>query len=215
MTNLIWFKFLAITGAVFAVLGTVIAGIIYRGKEGERYSPFNHFISELGEMGVSRLAPAFNLGLILSGITLIPAALCLGMTLPGVLAKLGMAAGVICAVSLALVGIFPMNKTRPHGKAAVTFFRTGLAMVAFFSLAIAFQEGDEVLLSRGYALAGLPPILAFGAFLILIGRAYQEDDEPLAVEGVQRPKFWHLAAVEWSIFLAVLLWFILLGLGLG
>ncbi len=212
----IWFKISGIAGAAAAAIGTVFAAAFYRGKKGERYSPFNHFISELGELGVSKFARVFNLSLILSGLALIPASLSLGMILPGLLAKLGMLAGVICAVSLALVGAFPMNEIKPHGKAAISYFRTGLAMVILFSLAIAFQSGDGATLSRWYALAGLPPILAFTSFLILIGQKYKEDEkeDPLATDGVQRPKFWYLAVVEWSIFLSVLLWFLLIALGL-
>lgn len=214
--NPIWFRISGFAGAAFAVLGAVIAAVVYRGKAGEPYSPFNHFISELGEVGVSRLAVVFNMGLILSGIALIPASLSLGLILPGWLAKLGMAAGVICAISLALVGVFPMNHIEPHGKAAVAYFRSGLAMVALFSLAIALQPADGTILARGYALAGLPTILAFGSFLVLIGKAYQETDEPLAAkEGAQRTRFWHLAVVEWLVFLTVLLWFLLIALGLG
>jgi hypothetical protein len=127
-----------------------------------------------------------------------------------------MIAGVICSVSLALVGVFPMNKIKPHGKAAIAYFRTGLGMVGFFSLAIALQPNNLGLVSRWAALAGLPPILVFGIFLLLTGRAYQKEDgeEPLSTEGVQRLRFWHLAAVEWLIFLTVLLWFFLIALGL-
>ena len=88
-------------------------------------------------------------------------------------------------------------------------------MVTLFSLAIAFQPGEVI--SPWFALAGLPPILSFGTFLVLVGRAYRDDQEadPLATEDVPRPRFWGLAAVEWSIFLTVLLWFLLIALGLG
>lgn len=215
LANPFWFKVFGFAGAGIALLGAVIAGVAYRGSDGERYSPLNHFISELGEEGVSKLAPVFNLGLILAGLALAPASLSLGLILPGILAKLGLAAGVVNAVSLALVGVFPMNKMDPHGKAAVTYFRTGLAMVALFSLAIAFHPGVGAGLPRGYALAGLPTILAFGSFLVLIGRAYQDGEEnPLRAEDGPRARFWLLAAVEWSIFLTVLLWFGLIALGL-
>ena len=216
MANPTWFKLFGILGAGVALLGSVIAASVYSGKQGQRYSTFNHFISELGEVGVSRLAPVFNLSLILSGLALLPASLSLGLALPGLLAKLGLAAGVVSAVSLALVGVFPMNRIDPHGKAAVTYFRAGLAMVALFSLAIAFQPAERLILPRGYALAGVPALLAFGSFLVLIGRAYRDgDDEPLGTEDVQRPRFWLLAVVEWFVFLTVLLWFGLIALGLG
>jgi hypothetical membrane protein len=216
LANPIWFKLLGFAGAAIALLGSVIAGAAYRGKAGERYSPFNHFISELGEEGVSQLAPVFNISLFLSGLALLLATLSLGLLLPGFLAKLGLAAGVVSAVSLALVGVFPMNKMNPHGKAAVTYFRTGLAMVALFSLAIAFQPDAGAVLSHGVALAGVPTVLSFGSFLVLVGREYRNGEEnPLKTENAPRPRFWLLAAVEWSIFVTLLLWFGLIALGLG
>jgi hypothetical membrane protein len=210
----VWFKIFAMVGGAAAAIGAVTAALFYRGTQGEPYSPLNHFISELGEVGVSRCAWCFNLGLIISGAVLMPASVNLGMVLPGVLAKLAMIAGVICAFSLALVGVFPMNKMKPHGKAAIAYFRAGLIMVVLFSLAIAFQPLEAALLSPVYALAGLPPIMAFASFLILIGRAYQNEEAPLSTGAGPRPKIWHLAAVEWSIFLTVLLWFLLIALGL-
>lgn len=213
-TDPILFKLSGIAGAVFAVLGAVIAAAAYRGKTGESYSPLNHFISELGEVGVSKLAPVFNLGLLLSGMALIPASLNFGLALPGLLAKLGMVAGVVCAVSLSLVGVFPMDKAESHGKAALAYFRSGLAMVLLFSLAIAFQPAEAGLLSPLYALAGVPSVLAFASFLILIGRAYKTEEAPLSTDEGQRPKVWFLAVVEWAIFLTVLLWFLLIALGL-
>lgn len=49
------------------LLGMVVAALPYRGYAGEGYSPLNHFISELGEIAASRLAWAFNLGIVLGG----------------------------------------------------------------------------------------------------------------------------------------------------
>ena len=38
------------------------------GTQHEPFSPLNHWISELGEVGVSRLAAVFNVGLVVGGI---------------------------------------------------------------------------------------------------------------------------------------------------
>jgi hypothetical membrane protein len=107
------------------VLGSLIAGSTYHGKEGEAYSPFNHFISELGETGISRFAWAFNIGLMISGVSLIFGSISLGLILPGVMSKLGMAAGIISSVGLFFVGVFPMNNIKPHTTAAMIYFRGG------------------------------------------------------------------------------------------
>ena len=65
------------------VLGALLSAVAYRGAVGEPYSPFNHFISELGQVGVSRLAAVFNAGLIVGGLLLIPFMLGLGAWLLG------------------------------------------------------------------------------------------------------------------------------------
>ena len=217
MTNLLsdplTLKIFGLTGAAIAILGSLISAFAYTGKEGEKYSPLNHFISELGEVGISKLAWVFNYSLILTGICLVLASISLGLILPGVLAKLALAAGVISAISLSLVGVFPMNKIKPHGYAAITYFRAGLAMVILFSLAIAFPSSAQLVLPRCTALAGLPPIFAFSGFLVLIGQAYKDADDPLATEDVQRPKIWLLAIVEWLIFITILLWIFIVVIG--
>jgi hypothetical membrane protein len=131
-----------------------------------------------------------------------------------VLSKIAIGLGIISAISISMVGVFPMNNIKPHGIAAITYFRSGLVMVLLYSLAIAFQPADQILISPWYGLVGLAPILSFAAFLVLIGHAHKDTDEPLATEDVERPKFWHLAVVEWLIFITMILWFVVISLGL-
>jgi hypothetical membrane protein len=196
------------------VLGSLIAGITYRGKEGEAYSPFNHFISELGETGVSRYAWAFNIGLMISGVSLILGSVSLGLILPGVMAKLGMGAGIISSIGLFFVGVFPMNKIKPHTMAAMTYFRGGLSMVILFTLAIALQSAEAFVLPRACSLAGLPAILSFTGFLFMIQRAVKKsDDNLLSTKDVKRPGIWPIAILEWSIYVTMVLWFVFLSIG--
>lgn len=208
------FQILSLAGAASAILGALIAGLAYRGRRGERYSIFNHFISELGEGGVSRLAWVFNLGLILCGACLLPASVSLGLMLPGVLSKLGMAAGIVSAVSLSLVGVFPMNRITPHTRAAVTYFRAGLVMALFFTLAILFQRQSPPLLSRWIVLVGLPTVAAFAYFLVYSRVSYNTPNNPLAPLESERPRVWHMAVSEWAIFLTSVSWFLAIAIGL-
>ena len=60
--------FSGILGPGIISLGILISGLVYVGVEEQRYNPLNHFVSELGELGVSNLAAAFNIGLIIGGI---------------------------------------------------------------------------------------------------------------------------------------------------
>ena len=208
ITKLILFKVAGLLGCLLAIAGVLIAGTAYRGKQGERYSPLNHFISELGERGVSKRAWVFNWGLILCGILLIPATVNLGLTLPSLWAKLAIVFAVITALSLSMVGVFSMDRLKPHGIAAVTFFRAGLLMVFFFSLGFAFQPADYQVFPRWLALAGLPAIVAFATFLVLMGKASKTKDEPLEPEKWSRPQVWRMAISEWAIFVTIVFWFL-------
>jgi hypothetical membrane protein len=205
----------SIAAGTTAVLGSLISALAYRGKSGQPYSPLNHFISELGEFGVSHLAWVFNLSLILTGLSLIPACISLGLILPGFLAKIAMIAGVITAVGLSFVGVFPMNHQKLHGTAAITFFRGGLLMVLAFSVAIATQNPQNLVLPRIYSLAGLPAILAFGGFLWMMQNSSSEKEDPLQPSELNRPKIWIMPIVEWAIFLNIVAWFLLIAIGLS
>ena len=59
-----FYPYLGWAGSLTILVCSLIAASVYRGKEGERYSITRHFVSELGEAGVSRLAQVFNAGLI-------------------------------------------------------------------------------------------------------------------------------------------------------
>lgn len=204
---------ISIAGTSSAILGALIAGLAYRGRQGERYSPLNHYISELGETGISRLAWVFNLGLILSGLCLLLASISLGWLLPGVLSKLGMAAGVISAISLSLVGVYPMNKLTPHTRVALTYFRMGLVMIFIFSIAIAFQPAGSPVLPRLLSLAGAPGVLAFGYFLVYSRVSNDGPEKPLAPLETGRPRVWGMAVSEWAIFLTTIPWLLAVAMG--
>lgn len=214
ITRLILFKVAGLLGCALSVAGVWIASSAYRGKRGESYSVLNHFISELGERGVSKRAWAFNWGLILCGLLLLPATINLGLLLPGLLAKIGLVFGVITALSLSLVGVFSMDRLKPHGIAAVTFFRAGLLMVFFFTLAIAFQPQDYQIFPRSLALAGLPAVVAFSSFLVMMGKASKTKDQPLEPLEQARPRVWKMAVSEWSIFVTIVFWFLVMALAI-
>ena len=170
---------------------------MYRGKRGERYSLFNHFISELGEVGVSKAARFFNTGLILGGLVLLPYIIGLGMKFGSLLGWLGTAAGIIAVLGVAGVGVFPMNNLKPHVLAAMTYFRAGLVMVLFFGLAILFQPAGKAVIPPAANLLSLLAFLAYGAFLALprLRKKEQRPAELLDPEQTpERPRVWALPA---------------------
>ena len=49
LSDLTVFRVTGLIGVFFGLLGVILPGIVYRGKDGEKYSFLNHFISELDE----------------------------------------------------------------------------------------------------------------------------------------------------------------------
>ena len=203
-----------VAGSLVALLGALAAGLAYRGRSGEPYLLLNHFISELGEIGVSRLAWAFNLGLIAAGLLIIPFCLGLGLRISGTWAWLGLVTGIAAALALAGVGIYPMNNLSPHVRAAQSFFRLGLAMILLFSLAILLQPAGDTRVPIRVAWAGVPAILAYANFLLYSGLAFRSTGESISTQMETRPRVWLLAIFEWLIFLTTIPWFLVISSGL-
>lgn len=210
-----FFVWSAFAGTAVVILAVLYAALGYRGPRGERYSLLNHFISELGEMGVSRRAWSFNAGLIIGGLLLLPFVIRLGLVLDGVLGWMGMIFGAVAALGVTAVGLFPVNRYQAHIRAAMTFFRAGLGMVFFFGLAVLFQPATPTPVPKTAALLSLLAVLAFGSFLALPYFQKPENDplETLDPESTpERPRFWPLAFLEWLVFFATIFW--LLGMAL-
>ena len=196
-------------GIGFIVLASFYSALVYRGKRGERYSPLNHFISELGEVGVSGAARVFNGGLFLGGLILLPYVIGLGMKFDSLLGWLGAVAGMIAVLGVAAVGLFPMNKLQPHTLAAMTYFRAGLIMVFFFGLAILFQPAGKAVVPLWANLLSLLAFLAYAAFLFL-PRLMKKEQKPMETldpdQTPERPRIWALPILEWSVFFSSIAW---------
>jgi hypothetical membrane protein len=119
-------------GIIFA--GSLIAALFYRGRLGEAYNPLNHFVSELGEVGISAAAWAFNGGLLIGGVMLVVFLVALGRRIGGWLGALFGAVGLACGVCGTAVGAVPMNDLLPHIFWARSFFNLGLGTMLFFSV---------------------------------------------------------------------------------
>jgi hypothetical membrane protein len=198
-------------GTGLVLLAVFYPALVYRGKLGERYSPLSHFISELGEVGVSEAAWVFNLGLILGGCTLLPYIIALGLKFSSVLGWLGAAAGIVAVVAVACVGLFPMNDIESHTKAAMTYFRAGLVMVALFGLAILFQPVGHRFVPQVANLLSLAAFIIYAIFLFKL-KPPKTDEKGQEGTGLDpeakpdRPHVWIFPMVEWAVFFATLLW---------
>ncbi len=205
-----YYPFFGLVGGIAAALVVGVSGLAYRGKRLERYSVFNHYISELGEVGVSRYARLFNAGLIVAGLTQLPFIAGLTLAIGNLWAFLGAAAGLVTGVACAMVGVFPMNDLPSHSRAAMTFFRAGLAMMLLYSIAIAVPSEGQAGVPKAGLLFSLLGLVAYLSFLILVrgGAVSDQIGDFLNPESQkERPRFWALPAVEWSIFFTTILWF--------
>jgi hypothetical membrane protein len=196
-------------GTCVIVLAVLYAALRYRGKVGERFSLLNHFISELGEAGVSRGAWVFNGGLVLTGLLLLPFVVHLGIVLGSVLGWIGAFFAAAASLGAAAVGIFPMNNLKPHVRAAMTFFYGGLAMVLTIGVAVLVQPAERAVVHRIASLLSLLAALAFGSFLALPRIAAPGMDPVNLLDPSvfpERPPFWALAFMEWLVFFTTIFW---------
>ena len=190
------------------LVGVAVPAIAYRGKAGEAYSFLNHFVSELGEVGVSPLAAVFNVTLVLGALALVPFAVSLAFAMrENPWAKLGSVAGVASASFLALVGVFPMNDYPAHIFVAMNFFRLGLVMISLFTVAVFVQKPGTRILPNWVNWAGALSAACFSVFLFVVPGISRMpagllDPSVFPVRPTPLP----LAISEWSIYLSTMIW---------
>ena len=196
-------KHFPLWGLVASLVGLVFIltpQLFYVGAEGEPYSMFNHAVSELGELGVSELAWMFNLGLFLAGILFIPFMIGLGIYIDNIVGKLAMVGGVYSAVSVALVGVYPMNYMYEHSITAISFFLSGMVMTLLWAIAILVQK--EVRVHKGLSIGGFINMTIFALFLY----------GPFEGWGGPRPEFSMRITLEWAIYWAIVGYLLVLSL---
>ncbi len=177
-------------GLVF-ILGSQLG---YEDTQGEPFSIFNHYVSELGEVGVALFAWLFNLGMFVSGILFIPFMIGLGLYFENILGKLARAVGVFSSVSIVFVGIYPMNFPMEHAISALSFFLSGMVMTALWALATAIQK--EVRIPKVFSLGGVINVTIFALFLYGPWEGYGSWST--------KPDFSMVATLEWSIYFAII-----------
>ncbi len=198
-------------GSLVILLGCLIAAIPYHGKAGEKYSFLNHFISELGEKGVSRLSAAFNVGMVIGGAFLLPFIIGLGLTLWSWWGLLAMTAGVVAAVASIFVGIYSMDRIEPHARAAMTYFRFGLVTILLFTLAVFLQPADDRVIPLSVNIVGILAVLAYASFLVIVSVKAKKTSKDKTLdpsEKKERPRFWVTTFLEWMVFFSTMAWFL-------
>lgn len=189
-------------GPAILLAGVGVPALAYVGRAGEAYSPLNHFVSELGEVGVSPLAWMFNGSLVVSGVLMALFLLGMGFHLRSRLGWAAALAGVVAGLGTSAVGLIPMNDLHPHLRAAFTFFDGGLVTVALFTAAVLRDRRRR--LPRWLAWPGAATGLAFAAFLAWPFVAGAPDIRAMDPDsGVPRPAVWGIAVLEWAVLITV------------
>lgn len=205
------YPFLAWAGSLIIFGSCLVAGLAYRGKMGERYSIGSHFVSELGEVGVSRLAWVFNGGLVLGSALLFLMMPGVGISLKNVWGYLGSLVGMVAAVGCLFVGLYPMNNIKPHIRAAMVYFRGGLATIFLFGIAVLVQPAATRLVPLSILIIGGLAFVSYVAFLTLLGRSREQGEKNNALDTStmkERPRFGWMPFLEWMVVLLTILWFL-------
>ena len=190
-------------GVLILLLSALMPAAFYIGRENETYSFLNHFISELGEIGVSPLAYIFNGGLILGGICISSFMLGLAIHIGGSWGLILGAIGLVTGICATLVGVFPMNQLEIHTAIANTFFYGGLLAALGYTLYVIFSPQPR--LPKITAITGGATMLAFAAFVWFLP-APLEDGQSISEILKNRPEIWTLPILEWVVFLCVMGW---------
>ena len=186
------------TGSAFFMVASVVAAVAYAGTASEGFSPLNHWVSELGELGVSTLAVVFNIGLIVGGLALALFMAALGVLRRSRLAWLYVPVGFLAGVSGALVGVFPMNNRGIHIVVALGFFVLGWVAVGLASLDI--WRRPEPRFSRWLPVLGAVTVALFLLFLsVYIPYLYTGT-------GSDRPAFSVATVLEWLVLVGIIGW---------
>lgn len=190
-------------GSTVIAAGSVITAIGYSGKKDEAYSPFSHWVSELGETGVSPLAPVFNLGLVIGGICFVIFMIGLAATRTGWLRFVYGALGVIAGLAGTGVGIFPMNQLDMHALVALTFFNLGWIVVGIAS--VDFLRAKDPRFPMGLSIIGGLTVAAFIGFLVSLQTEGLVGEDALAPPEI-RQDFWIVPTLEWALIIGILTW---------
>ena len=201
-----------LVGSAIIMVCSLVTALGFEGRHGETYSFLNHFISELGEVGISRWAMVFNVGLFVGGLFLTVFMLGVAAYSGGWFGYVFGLVGSVSGISGALVGVFPMNRLELHSLVAMTFFNVGMVVAALFALYVLFLQRDRF--PKWIAVPAIVTVACFFAFLFLT-EPVQPAGEVLELPKhafADRAEIWISAVLEWSVFFSVLAWAVIVSL---
>jgi hypothetical protein len=206
-----YYAYFGILACLTAMAGMLLSMPFYSGRAGERYSPLNHFVSELGEVGISPGARVFNGCLIAAGVLFLPFTIGLGLAVDDFWAKLGMITGAWTSVSLMLVGMYSMDRLEQHVRAALSFFDSGFVTIILFTIGIWAQPALRPIIPRAAGWVGIGCILIYAVFLAINPRPRMGVDLTGFLDmnlHAERPGIWSKPILEWLVVLCSILWYL-------
>lgn len=202
--------------APFAGLGTclilysviIFAALDYIGQQGEAYSIFNHFISELGSTQFSAQYIIYNSGIVGGAIAFGTFVYGLSAYTNTKLSRIGIFIGVFSAFLCMGVGLVPEDNRVPHLILALGFFFMATLSVSIFSWSILKEAKNPF--PTYTAVHGLLIPINFILFMSMPKdlMAVKRDAGPLFV----RPDIWWLPFFEWVVFALMTTWILVMSI---
>jgi hypothetical membrane protein len=124
----------------------------------------------------------------------------LGLYIDNIVSKIAALGGVYSAVSVALVGVYPMNYIVEHSITAISFFLSGMVMTLLWAIAILVQKDARI--NKALSLGGFINMTIFALFLY----------GPFGEFGDPRPEFSMRITLEWAIYWAIVGYLLVLSL---
>lgn len=194
---------------IFGILGPtlVFLGCFISHFGIPNYSMKNFFVSELGDDS-NPLAWSFNLFLTMGAIFNFLAIAKLDGISTSKATFWGVRIGMISAICVALIGIFPMSIIFPHTIAALSFFVSGGFAMGFFTVGFFLNKNPNIPKWLGFT--SLIVWLSFLGFGINPSKSFVEVFGSgimiLEMHISNRPSFWELTFFEWMILITLNSW---------
>ncbi|MCE9679119.1 DUF998 domain-containing protein [Shewanella sp. AS1] len=194
------------------LIGLVIAMVGFSDFTGEGFSFLSYSLSELGQYSHSQLAVVFNGGLFFGSLSLV--LFCLFSVQNGDSPWLFpcLFIAVLALLSLAIIGLFPINVYHLHKLGVEYFFHFAALSVGLYLVYLAKRAKQPKRFAiRGSWVISLLSLVIFALFIALAhvdiglvadGRWFYHD--MTMVE--PRPNIWWPAVLEWLSFFAFMLW---------
>lgn len=184
----------------------IIAAIPYIGQQGESYSVFNHFISELGSTRFSVQHFIYNNGIILSSVGFGLFTMGLAHYANTKISRIAVRLGVVSSLLCVGVGLVPEDNRVPHLILALSFFSLMALSTVTFSWSIWKEQANPF--PKYTAIHGFTIPIAFVLFMSMPKElmAVKRSAGPL----FNRPEIWWLPFLEWVIFITLTSWILVI-----